>query len=177
MIYKGIPVIGFAAWSGTGKTTLLTRVIPILVENGVRTGVIKHVHHAFDIDKPGKDSYQLRASGASQIVASSNRRLAFIREFDNLRDDPQLTDALETLHTDELDLILVEGYKHENLPKVEVHRATLGKTLMFPQDPSFVAIASDSPIESATGLTQLDMNKPEEVAAFVMQWCKEQSAT
>ena len=176
MIYKGIPVIGFAAWSGTGKTTLLTRVIPILVEHGLRTGVIKHVHHAFDIDKPGKDSYKLRASGASQIVASSNRRLAFIREFDKLREDPQLADALDTLYTDELDLILVEGYKHESFPKVEVHRASLGKPLMFLQDSSFVAIASDSPIESAAHLTQLDMNKPEDVAAFVLEWCRQQSS-
>ncbi|MCB1757661.1 MAG: molybdopterin-guanine dinucleotide biosynthesis protein B, partial [Gammaproteobacteria bacterium] len=125
MIYKGIPVLGFAAWSGTGKTTLLTRIIPLLNERGYRLGIIKHVHHAFDIDKPGKDTYRLRKSGASQIIAASRHRLAFIRELEDLLEEPSLQDALDTLHTDELDLILVEGYKHQPIAKIELYRPVL----------------------------------------------------
>ncbi len=174
MIYKGIPVLGFAAWSGTGKTTLLTRIIPILDQRGFRLGIVKHVHHAFDIDKPGKDSYKLRKSGARQIVAASRQRLAFIRELDDKVDEPRLIDALDTLHTDCLDLILVEGYKHESYPKIELYRESVGKPQLFPKDPDIFAVATDSIINTDTSKDFLDLNNYQEIADYVVSWTDQQ---
>jgi molybdopterin-guanine dinucleotide biosynthesis protein B len=164
-----LPIIGFCAWSGTGKTTLLTQLLPILVAKGLKVAVIKHAHHNFDIDHPGKDSFELRQAGASQMLIASRKRMALITEFDDDHAEPSLAEALQGLNLQELDLILVEGFKHENYQKIELHRQELKKPLMFPDDPQIIAIASDAPIiENRNILPKLNLNKPEQIAQFVI---------
>ncbi len=177
MIYKNLPVLGFAAWSGTGKTTLLTRIIPLLKARGYRLGIIKHVHHAFDIDKPGKDSYKLRKSGACQIIAASKSRLAYIREMEDQMDEPQLVDALSTLYTDDLDLILVEGYKHETLPKIELSRSEINRPPLFPHDSDIFAVACDQPERMDAPIDVLDINNPQQITDYIIDWVKKHSGT
>jgi molybdopterin-guanine dinucleotide biosynthesis protein B len=175
------PLLGFAAASGTGKTTLLTKLIPLLKKPGLRIGVIKHSHHNFEIDKPGKDSYQLRKAGASPIMLISNKRRAMITEFDDIS-IPRLKDQLKFFDYTELDLILVEGFKAEEFPKIELHRPSLKETLIFPKDPNIIAIASDSEIKITTHNSKLsneqilflrmppvlDLNNPIVIAGFVL---------
>lgn len=169
MMKTEVPVIGFCAWSGCGKTTLLTQLLPIFVSLGLKVAVIKHAHHHFDIDHPGKDSFKLREAGASQMLISSRKRMALITEFEEDRAEPSLSEALERLNMQELDLILVEGFKHENIKKIELHRPDLKKPLMFPDDPNIIAIASDSEIdENQNGLPELNLNKPEQIAQFIV---------
>ena len=170
---KRPPLLGFCAWSGTGKTTLLTKLITLLSASGLQVGVIKHAHHHFDIDYPGKDSYVLRKAGAKQTLVTSRHRMAWIREIGEGQDEPSLTDAINALDLEKLDLILVEGFKHEHFPKIELHRPALGKPLMFPDDKDIFAIACDGPIESDVStrddLSMLDLNQPEEIARFVIE--------
>jgi molybdopterin-guanine dinucleotide biosynthesis protein B len=169
MMKTEVPLIGFCAWSGCGKTTLLTQLLPIFVSLGLKVAVIKHAHHHFDIDHPGKDSFKLREAGASQMLISSRKRMALITEFEEDRAEPSLSEALERLNMQELDLILVEGFKHENIKKIELHRPDLKKPLMFPDDPNIIAIASDSEIdENQNGLPELNLNKPEQIAQFIV---------
>jgi molybdopterin-guanine dinucleotide biosynthesis protein B len=167
------PLLGFCAWSGSGKTTLLTKLIPLLSASGLNIGVIKHAHHNFDIDYPGKDSYQLREAGAKQILVASRHRMAWIREIDEQQDEPSLDDALNALDLEKLDLILIEGFKHEHFPKIEIHRPALMKPLLFPDDKEIIAIASDGEFESGKSLPDnvnlLDLNQPEEIARFVIE--------
>lgn len=165
MIRYPIPLLGFSAWSGTGKTTLLRRLLPLLKEQGLTLGVIKHAHHSFDIDLPGKDSYELRQAGADQVLVVSRRRMALIREMRETQQEPELEEVLTHLDPDGLDLLLVEGYKHAAFPKIELHRQAHGKPLLYPQDPYIVAVASDAPLQ--TSLPNLDLNQPSEVADFV----------
>jgi len=160
------PVLGFAAWSGTGKTTLLRRLIPVLRERGLRLGVLKHAHHAFDVDQPGKDSYELRHAGAERVLVASRRRWALMVESPR-EDEPTLADALGCLPPQGLDLILVEGFKHERFPKLELHRPALGRPLLYPDDPSIVAVASDAALSPAPALPLLDLNDVQAVAGFV----------
>lgn len=162
------PVLGIAAWSGTGKTTLLVKLLPLLRVQGLRIGMLKHAHHAFDIDHPGKDSYELRKAGAEQMLIASNQRWALMVE-SPVSDDVSLTAMLDQLNRNTLDLILVEGFRHEPFPKIELHRAALGKPLLFPEDDSIMAIACDAPLE--THLPQLDLNAPEAIAAFILNCC------
>ena len=142
-----LPLLGFAAWSGTGKTTLLEQLIPILVSRGLRLGVLKHAHHDFDIDQPGKDSHRLRKAGASQMMVASRRRHARIMETDLAEAD--FHQLLASFDQTCLDLLLVEGFKHEHFPKIELHRAAIGKPLLFPIDSDIIALASDQPQETA----------------------------
>ena len=163
------PILGFAAWSGTGKTTLLIRLLPLLKARGLRVAVVKHAHHSFDIDHPGKDSYELRQAGAAQMLIGSRQRWALMVE--NVDDeDWSLHDLIRHLDTEALDLILVEGYKPEHIPKIEVNRPSLGKPLLYRDDPSVIAIATDDAGSISTDLPLLDMNRPQEVADFVIQW-------
>ncbi len=162
-----IPVIGFAAFSGTGKTTLLERVLPILSRGGVRIGMIKHAHHRFDIDTPGKDSYRLRKAGALQTMIASSQRWALMTE-NAVEDVPELEDLIPHLDHKHLDLILVEGFKQAPIPKIELHRPSLGHPLLFPADSHIVAVASDAPLEAETDLPLLDLNQPEEIANFIL---------
>ena len=144
--YHDIPLLGFAAFSGTGKTTLLEQLIPELNQANIRIAMVKHTHHEkFDIDKPGKDSYRLRKAGAEQMLVASARRWALMVE-QPLQDrtaEPDLFELLAHLDLKKTDLILVEGFKHESISKIELHRPALGKPLLYPDDPDIIAIATD----------------------------------
>ncbi len=165
---KDVPVLGFAAFSGTGKTTLLVKLIPLLRQNGLRVALIKHAHHDFDIDKPGKDSYELRKAGASQVLVASAKRMAYIRESDRVT-DPRLDELLHTLDLRQVDLVLVEGFRHVPFPKIELHRPALEHDLIFPEDSSVIAVAADDTIDT-NGLPRLDINRPDEVMRFIVAW-------
>ena len=139
-------VVGLAGWSGAGKTTLLTQVIPLLKKRGIRVATVKHAHHAFEIDRPGKDSWLHREAGASEVAIVSSRRWAIVHE---LRDEPEpaLIEILAKLSP--ADLVIVEGFKRHALPKLEIFRTTLGKPLLQPDDHCIVAIAADAPLPQA----------------------------
>lgn len=139
-------VIGIAGWSGAGKTTLLTRLIPALVQRGLRIATIKHAHHAFDVDQPGKDSYEHRKAGASEVIVSSARRWVVMHELGDAA-EPSLAHLLRKISP--CDLILVEGFKREPLPKIEVFRSAVGKPALHAEDAQIVAIASDQALPSA----------------------------
>ncbi|MCK9620628.1 MAG: molybdopterin-guanine dinucleotide biosynthesis protein B [Methylobacter sp.] len=161
-----IPVLGFVAASGTGKTTLLTELIPLLKQDGLRIGLIKHSHHDFEIDQPGKDSFRLRKAGASPVMLVSRYRRAIISEF-TPEQEPRLNDQLKQVDQSELDLILVEGFRTEQFPKIELHRPSLEKPLLYPNDPDIIAIATDAALDVPDYLPQLELNRPEMIAAFI----------
>jgi molybdopterin-guanine dinucleotide biosynthesis protein B len=146
-------VIGLAGWSGAGKTTLLTRLIPYLLAENLRVSVIKHAHHEFDVDMPGKDSWIHRQSGAAEVLISSTQRWALMHELRGAR-EPRLPELLATMSR--VDLIVVEGFKREPLPKIEVHRAANGKPALFPDDPGIVGIATDTKLETQLPVAHLD---------------------
>ena len=161
-----IPVIGFAAYSGTGKTTLLKELLRMLKARGLRVGVIKHAHHSFDTDIPGKDSYELRHAGATQMLIASSQRWALVTErLDNKV--PRLASLLDQLSLDSLDLILVEGFKAEKFPKIELHRASTGNPLLCLKDPTIIAVATDAPLPIGPGIPVLDLNRPGEILQFI----------
>jgi molybdopterin-guanine dinucleotide biosynthesis adapter protein len=139
-------VIGLAGWSGSGKTTLITKVIPVLVGRGLKVSTIKHAHHAFDIDRPGKDSWQHREAGAAEVVVASSRRWAIVHE---LRSEPELPLEALLAKLSPVDLVIIEGFKRHAHPKLEIYRASIGKPLIYPQDDCVVAIASDAPLPQA----------------------------
>ncbi|MDD5275370.1 MAG: molybdopterin-guanine dinucleotide biosynthesis protein B [Methylovulum sp.] len=163
-----IPLLGFAAFSGTGKTTLLTQLIPLLKQHGLRIGLIKHGHHDFDIDQPGKDSFRLRAAGASPVLIVSSKRRAMITEITPER-QPALDEQVKCFDQSQLDLLLVEGFKTEAFPKIELHRPSLNQPLLYPSDPHIIAIASDCPLATPDYLPQLDINQPAMIADFILQ--------
>ncbi len=171
MIDAWKPILGFAAFSGTGKTTLLKQLLPLLREQGLRIGMIKHTHHDFDIDQPGKDSYELRKAGASEMLVASGCRWALMVETEK-SGDPVLQDMVNRLDQSTLDLILVEGFKHEQFPKIELHRESLNKPLLYPDDPSIIAFASDSVVDADVPLPCLDINNVTEISDFVADWLK-----
>ncbi|MGB5474290.1 MAG: molybdopterin-guanine dinucleotide biosynthesis protein MobB [Gammaproteobacteria bacterium] len=162
------PVLGFAAYSGTGKTTLLKQLIPLLADRGVRVGVIKHAHHDFDIDKPGKDSYELRKAGARQMLVASDRRWALMTENDSIG-DPALDDLVKRLDQDSIDLVLVEGFKHVPYTRIELHRPALGHPLLYPGDDSIIAVATDAATDTGD-LPLLDINNAAGVTDFILMW-------
>lgn len=164
------PVLGFAAYSGTGKTTLLVQLLPMLKKRGVRIAMIKHAHHDFDIDKPGKDSYELRKAGANQMLIASDKRWALMTEIQE-NDGLELDDLIGKLNLDECDLVLVEGFRHVPFAKIELHRPSLGKDLIYPEDDCVIAVASDESI-STNGLLLLDLNKPQIIADYICDWLK-----
>lgn len=161
-----IPVIGFAAWSGTGKTTLLAQLIPWLKARGLRVAVIKATHHDFEIDRPGKDSDILRKAGAAQTLLVSSNRTALIIEHEHPA-EPDLAQVLARLDPGCADLVLVEGFKHVPFPKIELHRPALGKPLLYPQDPSIIAIATDAPLPEKPAIPALDLNDITGLGEFV----------
>ena len=146
-------VIGLAGWSGAGKTTLLTRAIPHLIARGLRVSVIKHAHHRFDVDVPGKDSWLHREAGAEEVLVSSGRRWALMHE---LRDapEPPLRDLLRKMSP--VDLVVIEGYKTDSHRKIEVHRAANGKPLLFPEDAAIAGIVTDIAVETVLPTAHLD---------------------
>lgn len=186
MIEFPLPILGFAAWSGTGKTTLLTQLIPLLTASNLRVALIKHAHHSFSIDQPGKDSYRLREAGASQVVIASSQCIASIMDMAEDQKEPVLQDALAAINTQRLDLILVEGFKQAAIPKIELHRQALGKPYLHPNDELIIALAEDVDVASHqsknqqptssnhnTLLPHLDLNQPAQLAEFIQQWLKQ----
>jgi molybdopterin-guanine dinucleotide biosynthesis protein MobB len=166
------PVLGFAAFSGTGKTTLLKQLIPLLAERGIRVSVIKHAHHSFDIDKPGKDSYELRKAGARQMLVASGRRWALMTETEG-DTDPKLDSLIGHLDPDGIDLILVEGFKHVPFPRIELHRPSLGYSLLHRENSNIIAVATDEPADTGN-LPRLDLNNAAAIAQFILAWLEEQ---
>jgi len=169
-----IPVLGFCAHSsGIGKTTLLTQLIPALVAQGLRISVIKHAHHSFDIDQAGKDSYRLREAGAVQMMIGSKERWALMTELSRTphnEDEPSLALLLSQMDTSLSDLVLAEGFKHEAIPKIEVHRAEMGTPLLADEDVNIIAVATDELVN--TTKPQIDLNDIPAVATFIRQWLK-----
>ncbi len=163
------PVLGFAAFSGSGKTTLLERVIPLLRQRGLRLAVVKHSHHDFEMDRPGKDSDRLRRAGAGQVLLASPWRTAWIREGDG-RTEPALEELLNRLDHSQLDLVLVEGFRHEPIAKIEIHRPALGTPLLCRDDQKILAIACDEPPSNPPDLPLLDLNDPVAVAEWITGW-------
>ncbi len=167
------PILGFVAFSGTGKTTLLEKIIPQLRQLGVRVALLKHAHHDFDIDIPGKDSYRLRHAGATQVMIASKQRWALITENTQAQDEPQLSELLTHLDPEQFDLLLVEGFKHERYPKIELQREALGKPDLYPDDPQIIAIACDIAQPQAT-IPVLNINQPEVISNYIINWMRQQ---
>lgn len=161
-----IPLLGFAAFSGTGKTTLLTQLLPLLTARGIRVGMVKHSHHDIEMDQPGKDSYRLRKAGACQMVlASPHRSIVFAEQPEN--QEPKLIEQLNWLDLTQLDLVLVEGFRHEAFPKIELHRPSLEKPLLCQQDPNIIAIATDEELTDID-IPQLNLNNVAQIAKFII---------
>ncbi|EKZ6377537.1 molybdopterin-guanine dinucleotide biosynthesis protein MobB [Klebsiella aerogenes] len=167
-----IPLLAIAAWSGTGKTTLLKRLIPELCAKGLRPGLIKHTHHNMDVDKPGKDSYELRKAGASQTIVASKQRWALMTE---TPDEPELDLQwlVSRMDPDKLDFVLVEGFKHEPVQKILLFRQNSGHLVEeLVIDEHTIAVASDVPI--VTSLPLLDLNNIPQIATFIASWLERQ---
>lgn len=160
-------VFGLVGWSGSGKTTLLVKLLPVLVEGGLRVSTCKHAHHAFDVDKPGKDSYRHREAGATEVMISSSDRWALMHE---LRDspEPELDDIVARMSP--VDLLLIEGFKRSPHEKLEIYRPALGKPMLAKSDPNVVAVASDGAIDGGD-LPILDLNDVKAIAAFIVAHC------
>ncbi len=158
---------GFAGWSGSGKTTLIEKLIPLFVQRGLRVSLIKHAHHTFDVDHPGKDSWRHRHAGATEVLVTSSRRWVLMHELRGAQ-EPSFDEQIE--HFSPCDLLVVEGYKFAPIPKLEVWRAATGEGLLHPNDPHIVAIATDTRLE--TKLPQLDLNDHQGIAAFIVAHLK-----
>lgn len=162
-------VVGFAGYSGSGKTTLVEQLIPALKWRGLRVSVVKHAHHRFDIDHPGKDTWRHREAGAFEVVAASPKRLVLMREFER---PAELTvhQLIAELY-DGVDWVLVEGFKDSDLHKIEIWREASGQRARYPDDPFIAAIATDSPtaLPVPTGRAVLDLNQPDDVAAWLVE--------
>jgi molybdopterin-guanine dinucleotide biosynthesis protein B len=163
---RAVPVLGFAAYSGTGKTTLLLKLLPLLQARGQRVGIVKHAHRTFEIDHTGKDSYALGKSGVQQIIVGSRSRWALICEHED-RGEPSLDELIAELRIEQLDLVLVEGFKRNSFPKIELHRPSLSHPLLYPDDENIVAIAHDGELAEPAPIAQLDINAPNAIADFV----------
>jgi molybdopterin-guanine dinucleotide biosynthesis protein B len=157
--------IGITGYSGSGKTTLIEKVIPCLVMEGFRISLIKHAHHEFDLDQPGKDSHRHRMAGATEVLVASSQRWAMMHE---LRGETEPTLEEQLRHFAPCDVVIVEGWKHQPIPKIEVHRKLSGKPLLFPDDRSVIAVASDESL--ATQLPQFDLDDAEAVALFIIKY-------
>ncbi len=169
MMQFKLPVLGFAAYSGTGKTTLLVKLIPLLKQQGIRVALIKHAHHDFDIDIPGKDSYELRKAGADQVLVASNKRRALIREMAT-DTEPQLQQLIDELDLDNVDLVLVEGFRHVAfLRRSSCIDPSLNKDLIFTDDSSVIAVATDEVIDTGE-LPRLDINQASAIVEFIKRW-------
>ena len=162
-------LIGFAAYSGTGKTTLIKLIVKLLKELNLKVSVIKHAHHDFDVDKIGKDSYEIRKSGAENMLISSANRWALMHENTN-NSELSLNDLINVLDPLDSDIILVEGFKAEKFPKIELYREEIGKALLHTSDESIIAIATDSKIETSKDIEVLDINNPQEIADYIIKY-------
>ena len=158
-------IIGIAGYSGSGKTTLIEKVIPLLVKAGLRVSLIKHAHHEFDLDHPGKDSHRHRMAGATEVLITSSNRWALMHELRG-RAEPTLEEQLK--HLAPCDVVIVEGWKHHAMPKIEVHRKLSEKPLLFPVDTSVIAVASDESL--ATELPQFALDDAQAVTKFMIKY-------
>lgn len=163
------PLLAIAAYSGTGKTTLLKQLIPLLKQQEIRVGLIKHTHHDMDVDTPGKDSYELRKAGADQTLVASDRRWALMTETPE-QQSLDLQYLASRFDRTKVDVILVEGFKHEPISKIILYREDIGRPLEDMLDEFVIAVASDQPLTMKTRL--LDLNQPENIAAFIAEWLK-----
>jgi len=170
MIQFPLPLIGLCAFSGTGKTTLLTQLIPRLKQRDLRVGVVKHAHHNFDIDHPGKDSYEFRQAGAEQVAVASHKRIAWIKENTIDKNEPDLSDALAALDINDLDLVIAEGFKNESFAKIELHRPSLGNPLICTHDKNIIALATDADVTVTPTLQLLDLNNVDEITEFIISY-------
>lgn len=158
-------IFGFVGWSGSGKTTLVTALIPVLIARGLRVSTIKHTHHNFDIDKPGKDSYEHRVAGAHEVVITGAARWALLHE-NRGETEPTIEEMLQRM--DPVDLVVVEGFKSYPHPKMEVHRPEVGKPLLAADDPSIVAVATTGTLD--VGVPQIPLGDIEAIADFVLSF-------
>jgi molybdopterin-guanine dinucleotide biosynthesis protein B len=158
-----VQVLGIVGWSGSGKTTLLTKLIPLLRQRGLTVSTVKHTHHGFDMDRPGKDSYRHRDAGAHEVLVASGTRWALMHEV--VGPEPELPQLLARMQP--VDLVLVEGYKAHSFPKLEVHRPLLGKPPIWPEQADIVAIASDVPLRANRPV--LSLNDPAAVAEWIVE--------
>ena len=156
-------VFGFAGWSGSGKTTLIEKLIPRFVRAGLRVSLVKHAHHSFDVDQPGKDSYRHRHAGAAEVLVTSSRRWVLMHELRGAA-EPPFDEQLKRLSP--CDLVIVEGFKHAAIPKLEVWRRATGEPLLHPNDEHIVAVATDGRVE--TRLPVLDLNDDAVIASFIL---------
>jgi molybdopterin-guanine dinucleotide biosynthesis protein B len=157
-------IFGIAGYSGSGKTTLIVKLIPLFIARGLKVSLVKHAHHTFDVDQVGKDSYRHRHAGCNEVLVTSSRRWALMHE---LRGAPEPTLRELIKHVAACDLLLIEGFKHESIPKLEVYRSVVGESLLHPQDPRIVAVASDQHVD--TRLPQFRLDDAAEIAAFILQ--------
>ena len=171
-----LPILGFCAYSGTGKTTLLTSLLPLLKAQDIRVGIIKHAHHKFDLDQPGKDSYELRKAGAKQVLVSSSRRWAMVTElFDKGEDEAGLDELISRLDHANLDLILVEGFKNETFPKIELHRPELDKPTLYQDDDDIIAFATNGAPPADITIPVLRLDSPGQVFKFICNFINSSS--
>ena len=166
--FSGMKIFGLAGWSGSGKTTLVTRLLPRLIQNGVTVSTIKHAHHTFDIDKPGKDSYEHRNAGATEVLITAANRWALMHE-NRGKGEPRLQDLIARMSP--VDLLLVEGFKSEAYDKMEIHRPSLGKPLLSTRDASVVAVATDRPDALRLPIPVLDLDDVTAIADFILAHC------
>ena len=157
-------IFGIAGYSGSGKTTLIEKLIPVFTARGLRVSLIKHAHHTFDVDQSGKDSWRHRHAGCAEVLITSSRRWALMHE---LRGTAEPTLPELVAHLADCDLLLIEGFKHEAIPKLEVHRAVVGEPLLFPHDTHITALASDATVD--TVLPQFGLDDITGIAAFIEQ--------
>ncbi len=162
------PVIGFAAWSGTGKTTLISKLLPIFKQHNVSVGIIKHTHHNVEFDTPGKDSHRLRTAGANQVLVTSAKRWALYGDKTDFTETLNIDREISRLNTSKLDLVLVESFKTAPIAKIELHRPSMKKPLLYPNDVHIVAIASDTPIQRQDAPAQLSINQPMQIARYII---------
>ena len=161
-------VIGLAGWSGAGKTTMIVRLLPELVRRGVSVSTMKHAHHGFDVDQPGKDSYRHREAGATEVLVASSARWALMHE---QRGEAEPSAAELMGHMTPVDLVIVEGFKREGHDKLEIHRRETGQPLIYPDDPHIVAVLSDEPLP-ACPLPVIDIDDIEAIADFIVAHCR-----
>lgn len=164
-----LPLLGIAAWSGTGKTTLLEALLPRLTAHGLRVAVIKHAHHAFDVDQPGKDSYRLRQAGATPVLVASSARWAMMMETPE-QQEADLAQLIEVVRVQRPDLVLVEGFKNWPLPKLELYRDIVGKSLRVAEDPWIKAVASQPAVTVPEGVDWLDLDDLEAITRWIAAW-------
>jgi molybdopterin-guanine dinucleotide biosynthesis protein B len=161
-------VIGLAGWSGAGKTTMIVRLLPELVRRGVSVSTMKHAHHGFDVDQPGKDSYRHREAGATEVLVASGRRWALMHEHRDRQAEPTAAALMSRMTP--VDLLIIEGFKREDQDKLEIHRRETAKPLLYPQDPRIVAVLSDEPLPDCH-LPVIDIDDIAAVADFIIAHC------